>query len=162
MYFVNDYITQIDNHNAYKMNIDEAIRLLDGTGGTKVNVQTFRNNNYYNYTLVRADLIGEVINGTNSQDSTAESIGIKIDANEGWLWVRQLIPGYPAESAGILVGDYITKIGDESAYQMKIDDAVKLLNTAASTIINIQTYRNGKYYNHSLVSKGQYSDQNLF
>ncbi|MHB8580155.1 MAG: PDZ domain-containing protein [Ignavibacteriaceae bacterium] len=93
---VNDYITQIDNHNAYKMNIDVAIKLLDGIGGTKVNVQTFRNNNYYNYTLVRADLEDEDIfwndlfgtdYGTNSQDSTAESIGIKIDANEGWLYI---------------------------------------------------------------------------
>ncbi len=171
---VKDYITQINKINAYQMKIDEAVKLLDAAVGTKVNIQIFRNSKYYNYSLVGIDPDSEEtkaeaegyldtygFDSTNLQDSTAESIGIKINSYNGWLWVSKLSTGYPAESSGIKVGDYITKIGNVNVYQMKIDEAIKLLNADAGTTINIQTYRDGKYYDHSLVSRGQYSDQNL-
>ena len=84
------------------MKIDDAIKLLDGAAGTSVNIQIFRNAKYYNYSLVRisTDTISEEAAAnllddyaeTSSKDSSAESIGIKIDSFNGWLWVRQVFP----------------------------------------------------------------------
>jgi carboxyl-terminal processing protease len=54
------------------------------------------------------------------------------------------LPGTPAEGAGIIAGDIIVQIDEESTEGMSIDQAVKLIRGEKGTEVVLKVYRDGE------------------
>lgn len=70
-------------------------------------------------------------------------IGIEIGVTEEFLVVVAPLKGTPAEAAGVLAGDKIIKIGQQSAIKMSTDEAIKLLRGEVGTPVTITFERKG-------------------
>ena len=70
-------------------------------------------------------------------------LGIEISIREGVLTVISPIEDTPAFNAGILPGDKIVKIEDESTLDMTLSDAVSRLRGEIDTAVSITIFREG-------------------
>ena len=70
-------------------------------------------------------------------------LGIEISIREGVLTVISPIEDTPAFNAGILPGDKIVKIEDESTLDMTLSDAVSRLRGEIGSAVNITVFREG-------------------
>lgn len=68
-------------------------------------------------------------------------LGIRIGLRDNWLTVITPMPGTPAYKAGILPGDRIIKINDESTQDAVLYDAVKKLRGSPGTKVTITVAR---------------------
>ena len=68
-------------------------------------------------------------------------LGIEITTEDGYVKVITPIDDTPAKRAGVLAGDLIVKVGDESVKDMEIGDAVKLMRGEPGTKIQITVLR---------------------
>jgi len=71
-------------------------------------------------------------------------LGIVISVKDGNLTVIAPLDGTPAEKAGIKAGDHIIQIGDESAINLSLTDAVNKLRGEVGTKIKIVLERPGR------------------
>ena len=70
-------------------------------------------------------------------------LGIRIELRDDWLTVMTPIPNTPAYRAGVLPGDKIIKIEDESTQGITLQDAVKKLRGAPGTQVRITLVHEG-------------------
>ena len=70
-------------------------------------------------------------------------LGIEITVRKGILTVVTPIEDTPAYKAGIMAGDRIIKIEDESTLDMTLSDAVERLRGKINTEVNITIFREG-------------------
>lgn len=70
-------------------------------------------------------------------------IGIEIGVTDQFLVVVAPLKGTPADAAGVLAGDKIIKIGQQSAIKMTTDEAIKLLRGEVGTPVTITFERKG-------------------
>ena len=68
-------------------------------------------------------------------------LGIEITTSDGYVKVITPIDDTPAKQAGIISGDLIIKVGDESLKDMDIGDAVKLMRGEPGTKVKITVLR---------------------
>ena len=68
-------------------------------------------------------------------------LGIRIGTRDNWLTVITPLPGTPAWKAGVLPGDRIVKIENESTRDMSLFDAVKKLRGSPGTKVSISIAR---------------------
>ncbi len=68
-------------------------------------------------------------------------LGIRIGTRDGWLTVITPLPGTPAWKAGVLPGDRIVKIENESTKDLSLFDAVKRLRGAPGSKVTITVAR---------------------
>ncbi|MDB5204151.1 MAG: ctpA [Candidatus Taylorbacteria bacterium] len=73
---------------------------------------------------------------------TIEGIGAILSVKDGGLTVVSVIKGSPAEKAGMLPLDKITKIGDVSTNNLDIDKAISLVRGKKGTTVNLEIMRN--------------------
>ncbi len=71
-------------------------------------------------------------------------IGIQITMDENQLKILSPLVGTPGYKAGLLAGDRITKIGDESTADVSLDDAVRKLKGEAGTSVTLTVVHPGK------------------
>ena len=70
-------------------------------------------------------------------------IGIQIGKRDGLLTIISPMENSPAKKAGILAGDKIIKINDQSAYEMSMDDAAKIIRGKKGTEVTLSIDRFG-------------------
>lgn len=70
-------------------------------------------------------------------------VGMEVGIREGIVTVISPLPGTPAEQAGIIAGDTIVAIDEQSTDGMSIDEAVRLIRGEAGTIVTLSIYREG-------------------
>lgn len=75
-------------------------------------------------------------------NSTGEytGIGAMISRKDGKMMVREVYKNYPADKAGLKVGDVITQIGDVSMSEYK-EDATKLFRGSRNTKVDVKFTR---------------------
>ncbi len=80
----------------------------------------------------------------NSQEGKNIGIGVTVKyvASTGYLKVTRVIPGSPAESAGVLAGDIIARIGNDDVSQMSYTDATNRLQASVGSEIKLTVLRN--------------------
>ncbi len=71
-------------------------------------------------------------------------IGMEVGMRDEVLTVIAPLPDTPAEKAGLLAGDMIIRIDDESTDSMSIDEAVKLIRGEKGTEVILSIYREGE------------------
>ncbi len=71
-------------------------------------------------------------------------LGIEIHINEGRLTVKQPLEGTPAERAGMVAGDQIIRIEDESTVNMDLNDAVSRLRGEIGSPVHLLVKRKQK------------------
>lgn len=64
-------------------------------------------------------------------------LGVELKADNGALLIVHVIPGSPAERAGILDGDRIIAVGEQSTSLLSTDEAAALLTGAEGTYVNV-------------------------
>lgn len=70
-------------------------------------------------------------------------IGVEIAVRDGWLTVLGVLPGGPAEAAGLQAGDRFLVIEGREARDMRISDAVTLMRGEPGTRANVTLRRIG-------------------
>ena len=70
-------------------------------------------------------------------------LGIRIDAQDGWITVVEVLPNTPAERTGLQVGDRIVEVEGESAEGWSTTDAVQVLRGPAGSEVGITVARVG-------------------
>jgi carboxyl-terminal processing protease len=93
-----------------------------------------------------ADVIKFKINSTGEYTG----IGAQISRKEGKIIIKELYKDYPADKAGMKVGDEIVKIGDIDLKDYK-EDASELMKGAKNKAIPIEYFRQGKKMNATIV-----------
>ena len=83
-----------------------------------------------------------VINEENFQGKY-QGIGIQFDVIDGYLTVIAPIPGSPSDELGLMSGDRIIKINDESIIGISSRDVTKKLKGPKGTSVDITVKRNG-------------------
>jgi carboxyl-terminal processing protease len=81
---------------------------------------------------VRADAPGPVI-----------GIGIELKSDAGRAVVAQLVPGSPAEQAGIKTGDQVVQVDGKNVVGMSLLKIVHLLHGARDSAVNVTVNRGG-------------------
>lgn len=72
-------------------------------------------------------------------------IGVLIQEDpSGYIGAYYVVPGTPAEQAGIQAGDVFTTVDGHSTKGMKSDDATKLLRGKPGTNVTVEVQRSGK------------------
>ena len=80
---------------------------------------------------------------TESTTGNYGGLGIEVDAREEGITVVAPLPGGPAEAAGIVTGDRITKVEGASTRGWTVDEASRALRGAPGTKISIVVERPG-------------------
>lgn len=68
-------------------------------------------------------------------------VGMEIGVKDGILTVIAPMKGTPAERAGLLIGDQITRIDDQSTEGMSTDEAVKIIRGPKGTTVTFNVVR---------------------
>lgn len=71
-------------------------------------------------------------------------IGIQVTIDDNQLKILSPLVGTPGYKAGLLAGDRIVKIGDESTAELSVDDAVRKLKGEAGTSVTLTVIHPGK------------------
>ena len=71
-------------------------------------------------------------------------IFLGFDPTTKFLTVDHPVPGTPAYEAGIIAGDLIVKVGDQSTEGMPVPDAQKLITGEPGTKVTLTTRRAGR------------------
>ena len=92
----------------------------------------------------------EYMNASDSKDfsdqlkGTFEGIGAELGKDGQSIIIISPIDGFPAQKAGLKSKDIISKINDESAYNITISDAVKKIRGPKGTQVKLEIIRDGK------------------
>ena len=70
-----------------------------------------------------------------------EGVGMEIDIRKGQLQVIAPLEGTPAQEAGLLAGDKILKVDDDSTADITIEEAVNLIRGPRGTDVVLTIYR---------------------
>ena len=74
-----------------------------------------------------------------------EGIGAMVSMREdGYLEIADLIPGQPAEAAGVLTGDLIVAVGDQSIVGLGLYEAIAYIRGPAGTDAELEIIRPGE------------------
>jgi carboxyl-terminal processing protease len=73
-----------------------------------------------------------------------EGVGMEIGLKDGFLTVVAPLKNSPAEKAGVKAGDKIVQIDGQSAADLPVDKAVKLIRGKQGTKVTIMIVRDGK------------------
>ena len=82
-----------------------------------------------------------------NEDATGEfeGIGAMVTMREdGYLEIASLIPGQPAEAAGVLAGDLIVAVGDQSIVGLGLYEAIAYIRGPAGTDAELEILRQGE------------------
>lgn len=80
---------------------------------------------------------------TSSLNGEYQGIGAELGLRDGRLIVVAPLDGSPAKSAGVMAGDHITAIEDESTLGISLSEAVAKIRGDAGTIIKLTLARDG-------------------
>ena len=70
-------------------------------------------------------------------------VGMEVGIREKVITIIAPLPGTPAERAGLMTGDVLVKIDEESTEGMRVDEAVRLIRGEKGTTVTFQIYREG-------------------
>lgn len=71
-------------------------------------------------------------------------VGMEVGIREDLVTIIAPLPGSPAEKAGLLAGDTIVRINEESSEGMSIDEAVRLIRGERGTEVKFTIFRKGE------------------
>jgi carboxyl-terminal processing protease len=118
------YVDSLDEGHIYDLAIDGMLKEL---------------NDPYTTFLRPADLEALSVTTTGNYGG----LGIRIEANDGWIQVVAPLPGTPAERAGVQAGDRIVEVNGESAHDWPVDKAVNKLRGEPGQAADITVMRPG-------------------
>ena len=70
-------------------------------------------------------------------------VGMEVGIREDMVTVITPLPGSPAEKAGLIAGDTVVRINEESTEGMSIDEAVRLIRGEQGTEVKFTIFRKG-------------------
>ena len=96
--------------------------------------------NYSSY--LTADQLREVYSQI---EGNFVGLGVELKADNGALLIVHVIPGSPAERAGILADDRIVAVDGKSTVEMSTDEAASMLTGAEGSWVRVSVYTPGKH-----------------
>ena len=72
-------------------------------------------------------------------------LGVELKADNGALLIVHVIPGSPAERAGILANDRIVAVDGKSTAEMSTDEAASMLTGTEGSWVRVSVYTPGKH-----------------
>lgn len=118
------YVDSVDERKLYDMAIDGMLEQL---------------NDPYTAFLREKEYRDLTLNTTGNY----AGLGIQIGVRDGWVTVIAPLPDTPAEKAGMIGGDRIVEVDEQSAYGWKEEKAVQMLRGQAGTQVKVRVARPG-------------------
>ena len=118
------YVDSVDERKLYDMAIDGMLEQL---------------NDPYTAFLREKEYRDLTLNTTGNY----AGLGIQIGVRDGWVTVIAPLPDTPAEKAGMIGGDRILEVDEQSAYGWKEEKAVQMLRGQAGTQVKVRVARPG-------------------
>ena len=118
------YVDSLDEGHIYDLAIDGMLKEL---------------NDPYTTFLRPADVEALSVTTTGNYGG----LGIRIEANDGWIQIVAPLPETPAERAGVQAGDRIVEVNGESAHDWPVDKAVSKLRGEPGQAADITVVRPG-------------------
>lgn len=79
-----------------------------------------------------------------------EGIGAELNKEKEYVTIISPIDGFPAQKAGLKAKDIISKINDESAYDISVTEAVRKIRGPKGTAVKLEIIREGKVLNFEI------------
>lgn len=70
-------------------------------------------------------------------------VGVEIDVRDGWITVHGVMPGGPAERAGLLPGDRFLTLDGVGARDLRVSEAVRIMRGEPGTSVTVRVRRDG-------------------
>jgi carboxyl-terminal processing protease len=70
-------------------------------------------------------------------------VGVEIDVRDGWITVHGVMPGGPAERAGLRAGDRFLTLGGVGARDLRVSEAVRIMRGEPGTSVTVRVRREG-------------------
>jgi carboxyl-terminal processing protease len=70
-------------------------------------------------------------------------VGVEIDVRDGWITVHGVLPGGPAERAGLLPGDRFLTLDGTGARDLRVSEAVSIMRGEPGTPVTVRVRREG-------------------
>lgn len=86
-------------------------------------------------------------------EQTFTGIGIVIVEEDGVVYVEDVLPGSPAEAAGVLPGDAVSSADGKTAKGLSVPEVQQLLRGIEGTTVKLGVKRDGKEQSFSIVRK---------
>ena len=71
-------------------------------------------------------------------------VGVAVGVMDGWIVVLGVLPGGPAEQAGLRPGDRFVTIGGTPARDMRVTEAVRIMRGEPGTLVSVSVRREGE------------------
>ncbi len=100
--------------------------------------------------------VHQIENARLSEGSNSRvGIGLKIQQkrNYPWIFIREVMPGSPAEAAGLRQGDEITRINDMALIGKNIRQIARMISGPAGTYVQIQIKRGPRFMTYRIQRK---------
>ncbi len=78
-------------------------------------------------------------------------IGAEVNMRDGWLVIASPMDGSPAWRAGVMAEDRVLSIGEQSTYELSIDECIDLLKGEPGTEVTITVERGGEELDITIV-----------
>ena len=123
-YLSSRYVDEHPKSELYEMAVEGMLRELGDPHTTFLSAEEYNN--------LRISTTGEY-----------GGLGIEIAERDGWVTALAVLPGTPAERAGLLAGDRIVAVDGKSAEGWTSDDAVKVLRGPKGEPVDLRIARLG-------------------
>lgn len=95
---------------------------------------------------------------TDSLNGNFSGIGAQLGAKDGGIVVIAPLDGFPAQKAGLLAGDYILKVDNNSIEGLSVDEAVRLIRGPTGEAVTLGIARDGQYFEIKIIREGIHVD----
>jgi len=134
-----DYSSVEQVYDSLRANYDGQLKTQELLDGLKAGLAAASGDPYTEYlNTEKSNSFDEQLSGSFT------GIGAELVERDKYVTIEVPLAGFPAEKAGLKAKDVVIQIGDKNAYDIGVNEAVKLIRGEAGTTVKLKVVRDSK------------------